>query len=311
MFSYIVRRLFSLIPIIIGVTLAIFLLLNVLPGNPARLMAGPYAPQETVDSIAETMGFNDPLPKQYFRFLGNLLQGDLGTSFRSRNAVAGEVAAVFPKTLLLAFTSQIFSVVVGVFLGMVAALRRGSLADRLVMIAGVLGLSLPAFFLALLLQIIFSVFLGLLPPSGYGGLDLHIIMPTLALGIPGAGWMARVSRSAFLEVLPQDFMRTLRAKGLPENKVIWKHVLKNALVPIISLIGTDFSAKLAGIIVVEYIFSWPGIGKYGYDALFAKDMPALQATIIVLTISVCIVNLVVDILYAVIDKRIRFTKTGE
>ncbi len=311
MFSYIIRRVLSLIPIIFGVTLAIFLLLTVLPGDPARLIAGQYAPQETVDSIAQEMGFNDPLPVQYFRFLSQLVQGDLGTSFRSRGSVAEEIAQVFPKTLLLAFTSQIFSVVVGVSLGMVAALKRGSVADRLVMVCGVLGLSLPAFFLALLLQICFSVFLGILPPSGYDGFSLHLIMPTLALGIPGAGWMARVSRSAFLEVLPQDFMRTLRAKGLPEKLVIWKHALKNAMIPIISLIGTDFSAKLAGILVVEFIFSWPGIGKYGYDALFAKDMPALQATIIVLTISVCIVNLLVDITYAIIDKRIRFTKTGD
>lgn len=306
MFSYIVRRILSLIPIVLGVTLVIFLLLNVLPGDPARLMAGPYAPQETVDSISREMGFDDPLPKQYVRFLGNLLHGDLGRSYRSRGPVAQEIMSVFPKTLLLAAVSQVFSVVLGVFLGMTAALNRGRLVDRAVMFSGVLGLSLPAFFLALLLQILFSIKLGWLPPSGYGGLDIRIIMPALALGLPAAGWMARVSRSAFLDVLPQDFMRTLRAKGLPERAVIWRHALKNAMVPIISLIGTDFSAKLTGIIVVEFIFSWPGLGKYGYDALFAKDMPALQGTVIVLTVSVCVVNLIVDILYAFIDKRIRY-----
>lgn len=294
-----------MIPIIIGITLIIFLLLNVLPGNPARVIAGPYATQEVVDSIAEQMGFNRPLYVQFWEFFTNFLRGDLGRSYISRGKVADEIWSVFSKTLLLAAVSTVFSVGVGLALGITSALKRGKIGDRLVMIGAVIGLSMPAFLVGLLLQIIFSIWLGILPPSGYG-FDLHIIMPVLALGIPSAGWMARVSRSAVVDILPQDFMRTLRARGLPEHITIWKHALKNAMVPIVSLIGSDFTAKLGGIIVVEYIFSWPGLGKYGYDALFNRDLPALEGTVIVLTLCVCVVNLITDIIYACIDRRINY-----
>lgn len=196
-------------------------------------------------------------------------------------------------------------------LGMIAAVRRGSLVDRGVTAFGVLGLSIPQFWFALILQLLFAVTLQWLPPSGYGvGFDRYIILPALTLGIPSAGMMARVSRSAFLEVLPQNYIRTTRAKGLQERFIIWRHTMKNALIPILSLVGTDISRLITGTMIVESVFSWPGIGKYGYDALFYKDMPALQATVLVLAVTICGVNLIVDILYGLVDPRVRVSQKG-
>ncbi|MCI5956261.1 MAG: ABC transporter permease, partial [Clostridiales bacterium] len=207
--------------------------------------------------------------------------------------------------------TEIAGVLMGVMLGMTAALRRGKVLDRCVTAFGVLGLSIPQFWFALILQLLFAVTLQWLPPSGYGvGFDKYIILPALTLGIPSAGMMARVSRTAFLEVLPQNYIRTARAKGLKEHVVIWRHALKNALIPILSLIGTDISRLITGTMIAESVFSWPGIGKYGYDALFYKDMPALQATVLVLAIAICIINLVVDILYGFVDPQVRLSQKG-
>ena len=291
---YIVRRLLALIPVILGLTLVIFLLVNVIPGDTARLIAGEYADEATVEQIRTTMGLDKPILVQYGNYLLDLVQGDLGLT-------------VFPKTIQLAVTTEVISIVVGLFLGMSAAVRRGSLFDRGITMFGVLGLSIPQFWFALILQLVLAVKFGWLPPSGYqGGFDIDIILPAITLGIPSAGMMARISRSAFLEVRPQNYIRTARAKGLREKSVIWKHALKNALIPVLSLVGTDMSRLFTGTMIVESVFSWPGIGKYGYDALFYKDMPALQATVLVLAVSICLVNLAVDVLYAAADPRVRY-----
>ena len=307
MIRYIVRRLLALIPVIIGLTLVVFLLVNVVPGDTARLIAGEYTDEETVEQIRVAMGFDKPILEQYGNYLLSLLKGDLGRSYQTHRPVAEEIATVFPKTIQLALTTEIISIVVGLLLGMTAALHRGSLYDRIISMFGVLGLSIPQFWFALILQLVLSVKLGLLPPSGYGhGFDIYILLPAITLGIPSAGMMSRVSRSAFLDVLPQNYIRTALSKGIQNHLVVWKHALKNALIPVLSLVGTDMSRLLTGTMIVESVFTWPGIGKYGYDALFYKDMPALQGTVLVLAVSICLVNLIVDILYAAADPRVRY-----
>lgn len=307
MIQYIVRRLLALVPVVLGLTLVVFLLVNVVPGDTARLIAGEYADEATVEQIRTTMGLDKPIPEQYGNYLLSLLRGDLGRSYQTRRPITEEIATVFPKTIQLAVTTELISILAGLVLGMTAALHRGSLFDRGISMFGVLGLSIPQFWFALILQLVLAVNLGWLPPSGYqGGFDLYIILPALTLGIPSAGMMSRISRSAFLEVLPQNYIRTARAKGLREGLVVWKHALKNALIPVLTLVGTDMSRLLTGTMIVESVFAWPGIGKYGYDALFYKDMPALQATVLVLAVSICLVNLLVDILYAAADPRVRY-----
>lgn len=311
MFKYILRRLLIMIPVLIGLTIVVFLLVNVLPGDTARIIAGDYADEATVQSIREAYGLDKPIHIQYINYIRDLLHGDFGRSYHSRRDIATEIANVYPKTIQLALATEVVGVVVGVLLGMIAAVRRGSLVDRGVTAFGVLGLSIPQFWFALILQLLFAVTLQWLPPSGYGvGFDRYIILPALTLGIPSAGMMARVSRSAFLEVLPQNYIRTARAKGLKERLIIWRHTLKNAMIPILSLIGTDMSRLITGTMIAESVFSWPGIGKYGYDALFYKDMPALQATVLILAVTICAVNLIVDILYGLVDPRVRVSQKG-
>ena len=311
MFKYILRRLLIMIPVLIGLTIVVFLLVNVLPGDTARIIAGDYADEATVQSIREAYGLDKPIHIQYINYIKDLLHGDFGRSYHSRRDIATELANVYPKTITLALATEVVGIVLGVMLGMIAAVRRGSLVDRGVTAFGVLGLSIPQFWFALILQLLFAVTLQWLPPSGYGvGFDRYIILPALTLGIPSAGMMARVSLSAFLEVLPQNYIRTARAKGLKERLIIWRHTLKNAMIPILSLIGTDMSRLITGTMIAESVFSWPGIGKYGYDALFYKDMPALQATVLILAVTICGINLIVDILYGLVDPRVRVSQKG-
>ncbi len=308
MTRYIIRRLLALIPVVLGLTLVVFLLVNVVPGDTARLIAGEYADEKTVESIRVAMGLDKPVLEQYKNYLLSLAKGDLGRSYQTHRPVAEELMTVFPKTIQVALTTEVISIIVGLLLGMTAALHRGSLYDRGISMFGVLGLSIPQFWFALILQLLLAVQLKWLPPSGYqNGFDIYIILPAITLGIPSAGMMSRVSRSAFLEVIPQNYIRTARAKGLRERSVVWKHALKNALIPVLSLVGTDMSRLLTGTMIVESVFTWPGIGKYGYDALFYKDMPALQGTVLVLAVAICLVNLFVDILYAAADPRVRYS----
>lgn len=311
MFKYILRRFLIMIPVLIGLTIVVFLLVNVLPGDTARIIAGEYADEATVESIRIAYGLDKPIHIQYIEYVKNLLQGNFGRSYHSRRQIASEISNVFPKTIRLALATELVGVLAGIFLGMTAAMKRGSLVDRGVTAFGVMGLSIPQFWFALILQLLFAVTLKWLPPSGYGiGFDKYIILPALTLGIPSAGMMARVSRSAFLEILPQNYIRTARSKGLNERLVIWRHALKNAMIPILSLIGTDISRLITGTMIAESVFSWPGIGKYGYDALLYKDMPALQATVLVLAVTICVINLVVDVLYGFADPRVRQSQKG-
>ena len=307
MLGYTVRRLLQFIPILIGLVTVLFALLNILPGDPARMMAGPFANPDVVETIREEMGFDRPLWVQYFNNLWDLARGEFGRSYQSRRPILKDLLEVFPKTVQLAIAAEVASALLGIWLGIVAATRRNGWADRLIMAIAALNLSFPLFWLALMLQIVFAVFLRLLPPSGYGtGFDSFIILPAITLALPSLGLLARITRAALLEILDEDYIRTARAKGLGTALLMRRHILPNALIPIVTTIGTDFVRLLGGIPIIEVIFAWPGIGKYAFDALVFRDLPALQASVIVLAISVSLVNLVVDLLYAFINPRIRY-----
>ena len=307
MIGYVVRRLLQFVPILIGLVTVLFALLNILPGDPARLMAGPFANPDVVETIREQMGFDRPILVQYLDNLWNLARGQFGRSYQSRRPILADLIEVFPKTVQLAFAAEVTSALFGIWLGVIAATRRNGWADRLIMTVAALNLSFPLFWLALMLQIVFAVFLRLLPPSGYGaGFDSFIILPAFTLALPSLGLLARITRAALLEVMSEDYIRTARAKGLKGALVTRRHILPNALIPIVTTIGTDFVRLLGGIPIIEVIFAWPGIGKYAYDALVFRDLPALQASVIVLAVSVSLINLVVDLLYAFINPRIRY-----
>ncbi|MCY3990980.1 MAG: ABC transporter permease [Caldilineaceae bacterium] len=307
MLGYTIRRLLQFVPILIGLVTVLFALLNILPGDPARMMAGPFADPDVVKTIREEMGFDRPLWIQYLDNLWDLARGEFGRSYQSRRPILKDILEVFPKTVQLALAAEVTSALVGIWLGVIAATRRNGWADRLIMTIAALNLSFPLFWLALMLQIVFAVFLRLLPPSGYGaGFDQFVILPAITLALPSLGLLARITRAALIEVMEEDYIRTARAKGLRSVLVMRRHILPNALIPIVTTIGTDFVRLLGGIPIIEVIFAWPGIGKYAYDALVFRDLPALQASVIVLAVSVSLVNLVVDLLYAFINPRIRY-----
>lgn len=306
MFPAIVRRLLLFPVYVVGLSVVVFLLLYWLPGDPARLMAGEYASEETVQTIRTQMGFDRPALVQYGDYLGDFLRGDWGRSYQSRRSVLNDIATVFPKTVQLAVAAELLSITIGLTFGVLAAVYRSSLIDRGLMTLSVLSLSLPLFWLALLLQVLFSLQLRLLPPSGYGSiLSPYTLLPALTLAIPSSGYLARITRASLIEVSGADYVRSAYAKGLTGARVVRRHMLPNTLLPLVSVIGADFARLLGGIMIIEVIFAWPGLGKYAYDALVARDFPALQGALTVLVLSVLLVNLVVDTLYVVIDPRLR------
>lgn len=305
MLKYIIHRLLLLPILVIGLSTVVFALLYLLPGDPARMMAGEYATPETVSRIRTQMGFDRHPAIQYLSYLGGLLSGDWGRSYQSRRPVLNDIGEVFPKTVQLALAAEFMSVLLGASFGILAAVFRDSWVDRLLMTLAVLSLSLPLFWLALILQIFFALQLKLLPPSGYGSLfSPFIFLPALTLAIPSSGFLARITRAAMIDVSSADYLRTAYAKGLKRSHVIVRHTVPNALIPMISVIGTDLVRLLAGILIIEVIFAWPGLGKYAFDALTHRDFPALQASLNVLAVSVLLVNLLTDVLYAVFDPRI-------
>lgn len=306
MLRIVVNRLLLLPFLLLGLSAVVFALLYVLPGDPARMMAGQFAPPETVETIREQMGFNRPAIVQYVDYVGDVLQGDWGRSYQSRRPVLQDITNVFPKTIQLALMAELISVAVGGTLGVLAAVYRNSWLDRLLMTLSVLSLSLPLFWLALLLQIFFSIQLHLLPPSGYGeGLSRYIVLPAITLAIPSSGFLARITRAAMIDVSFADYLRTAHAKGLSRLIVVTRHMIPNALLPMISVVGADLARLFGGVLIIEVIFTWPGLGKYAFDALTQRDFPALQGSLNVLAASVLMISLLTDVLYAIADPRLR------
>lgn len=310
MAAYALRRLLQFIPTIVGVTLILFLLLNVLPGN-AALMAG--GPQETnvdatyIELMKKEWGLDKPLYVRYLDYMGKLLVGDLGKSFLRRESVSGLLASRIWPTLKLAVVAMGVAVCLGVPLGFYSALRQGSWQDSVSMVGAVSGVSLPQFWLGLLLMFFFSVKLPVLPPQGYGdGALSHIILPGFTLGVGYMALLARTTRAAVVEILNTDYVRTARAKGLPAITVNRKHVLRNALILVLTAAGLQFGGLMGHTVIVEKLFSWPGVGSLLVDSIFQRDIPVTQGCIFFLIVVFLLVNLAVDLLYAVIDPRIDY-----
>ncbi|PJX25430.1 glutathione ABC transporter permease GsiC [Advenella sp. S44] len=305
MLSYLVKRIFGMIPTLMLVCVVVFLFVHMLPGDPARLAAGPEADAETVQNIREQLGLDLPLPQQFGHYLLNLSQGDLGTSLRTKRPVLTEIAARFSPTLLLTIASMVWSVIFGLVIGVVSAVWRNRWPDRLFMTLAVSGISFPPFALGMILIQIFAVQLGWLPSVGATSWQ-HYILPSFTLGAAVAAIMARFTRASFVEVIQEDFVRTARAKGLSEKIVIVKHTLRNALIPVITMMGLQFGFLLGGSIVVETVFGWPGMGTLLVDAVSARDYPIIQGLVLLFSFEFILINLIVDVLYGVINPTIRY-----
>ena len=304
MHKYVLKRILLLIPVLLGVSLLVFAIMSLTPGDPAQLILGENAPKEAVLKLREEMGLNDPFFMQYFRFVKNAIMGDFGRSYTTGREVFGEIFARFPNTLILAVIGIIISVCIGIPIGIISATRQYSFLDSFSMVIALLGVSMPVFWLGLMLILTFSVKLGWLPSGGIDGLK-SIILPAVTLGVGSAAIITRMTRSSMLEVIRQDYIRTARAKGVAEKVVINKHALKNALIPIITVVGLQFGHLLGGAVLTESVYSWPGVGRLMVDAIRQKDTPTVLAAVVFLAAAFSVVNLLVDILYAYVDPRIK------
>jgi peptide/nickel transport system permease protein len=333
--AYFLRRLLGLIPVLLGVSLLVFAFVRAIPGDPARVMLGERATEESVQRIREDLGLNRPLPEQYLRFMGNLARGDLGTSIFSQIPIADDLKRRFPATLELSIAAMLFATTFGVLLGVLAAVRRNSGVDNATMALALVGVSMPVFWLGMILKYIFSISTKIFPPSarisdvltfsfvpitnllvldGILRLNpavvwdalLHLVMPALALGTIPMAIIARMTRSSMIEVLSQDYVRTARAKGLVQRSVIWKHALRNAMLPVITVIGLSFGTLLSGAVLTETIFAWSGIGSWIYEGIFQRDYPVVQTGVLLVSLVFVLVNLIVDLSYAAFDPRIQY-----
>jgi glutathione transport system permease protein len=305
MTQYVLKRLLGLLPTLLIVAVLVFLFVHMLPGDPARLAAGPDASPETVALVRADLGLDKPMPQQFLNFFTNILQGDFGRSLRSKRPVSTEIAERFMPTLLLTLTSMAWAVVFGMAIGITSAVYRNRWPDRLGMALAVSGISFPAFALGMLLMQLFSVQLGWLPTVGADSWK-HYVLPSITLGAAVAAVMARFTRASFVEVIQEDFVRTARAKGVSEKWVVLKHCLRNALIPVVTMMGLQFGFLLGGSIVVEAVFNWPGLGRLLVDAVDMRDYPVIQTLVLLFSLEFILINLVVDVLYGFINPTIRY-----
>jgi ABC-type dipeptide/oligopeptide/nickel transport system permease component len=305
MLAFVTRRLLLAIPTLFGVLVVVFLLLYIAPGDPVMEMVGERADAETVARLRAELRLDDPVPVQFAHYAGGVLTGDLGTSYITGRPIARDILERFPKTLQLATAAMLLAASLGITIGVLSARKPGSAFDRFAMATAYLGISFPVYWVGLILILLFAVTLRWLPPSGFGRLEF-LVLPALALGTRSIAFLARMTRSAMLEVLNSDFIRTARAKGMRERVVLGRHALRNALIPIITVLGLDFGNYLTGSILTETIFSWPGLGRYVVNAIARRDLPAIQGSILFLSLVFVLVNLVTDLLYAKADPRVRY-----
>ena len=294
------------IPTLLGVMIVVFLLLYVAPGDPVQDMVGERADAETIARLRKELNLDEPLPKQFVLYAGGVIKGDLGNSYITQRPILRDIKERFPKTLLLAGSAMLLASILGITIGVLSARNPGGWFDRLGLGLAYLGISFPVYWVGLILILIFAVTLRWLPPSGYGGVK-YLILPALALGSRSIAFLARVTRSSMLEVLGGDFVRTARAKGLRERVVIVRHALRNALIPIITVLGLDFGYYLTGSILTETIFSWPGIGRYVVNAIARRDLPAINGSVLFLSVVFVLVNLITDLAYAKADPRVAYS----
>ena len=311
--NFVIRRVLATIPVALVVGTVVFFLSHLIPGDPARIMAGPEASQSDVDRITRSLGLDQPLPVQYITWLGNAVRGDLGVSFFQQEPVLATVLSRLEPTVTLAVLATLFSVSVGVPLGIIAARNRGSVLDRVVMAFAVAGISVPYFWLGLMLVALFAVQLGWLPAVGYqspykGDLSAlrHLIMPVVALGFSASAFTARLTRTTMVQILEEDYVRTARAKGLSGSRVLFRHALPNSLILIITSLGLTFASLLSGAIITEVIFNIPGVGRLILEAIHRRDYPLIQGVILMIAIFNVCVNLIVDLLYGIVDPRISY-----
>ncbi|MGG0178558.1 ABC transporter permease [Gottfriedia acidiceleris] len=303
MFLFIVRRIIQTIPVLLGVSLVVFLIMQMVPGDPATLLAGEGATKQTIEMIRHQLGLDRPVAIQYFDYVYHVLQGDFGESLRNNRPVLDEIMIRLPITIELALASIFITVVLGMLAGIISATKQYSAADITIMIVALLGISLPSFWFGLMLIYFFSVNLHIFPVAGWGTFK-HMVLPALTLGAGGAAIVARMTRSSMLEVVRQDYMRTARAKGLKEHVIIYKHGLKNALIPVITVVGLQFGALLGGTVLTESVFAINGLGRLIVDAIRTRDLPMVQGGVLIASVIFVFMNLAVDILYRYFNKRV-------
>lgn len=304
MSRYVIKRLVMLIPVLIGVTFLVYFIISLSPGDTAAMLAGEDADAATIEALRHELGLDQPVPVQYARYMLNLLKGDMGNSYKTGRPVTNMIVSSFPNTAKLAFWSILVAVGIALPIGIISATKQYSMFDNVGMVVALIGVATPNFWLGLMMIILFSLNLGWLPSGGNKGWSSYI-MPAITLGTGDAALITRMTRSSMLEVIRADYIRTARAKGVPEGKVVYQHALRNALIPVVTAIGLQFGSLLGGATLTETVFAWPGIGRSTVDSIKTKDTTQVLGNIIVLTITFSCVNLLVDILYAFIDPRIK------
>jgi len=302
---YVLKRVLLALPVLLGVSVVVFVAIRLIPGDPAQIMAGQAATEEVVRQIRQSLGLDQPLPVQYLYFLRNVVRGDLGRSLFNGAPVVEELGQRFPRTVRLALASIVVASLIGVPAGILAATRHLSWLDTLVMLVALVGVSMPVFWLGLNLILVFSVRLQWVPAFGYETWR-HLLLPSVTLGAASAAIVARMTRSSMLEVLGQDYIRTARAKGLAERVVVNRHALRNALIPVVTVLGLQLGTLLSGAVLTETVFAWPGIGRLLVDAVLARDYPIIQGATLLIAATFVALNLAVDLLYGLLDPRIRY-----
>ncbi len=305
MWRYVAKRVLLSLPVLLGVSVVVFVAIRLIPGDPAQLMAGQAATEEVVRQIRQSLGLDQPLPVQYLYFLRNVVRGDLGRSLFNGAPVVEELGQRFPRTVRLALASMAVASLIGIPAGILAATRRLTWVDTAVMVVALVGVSMPVFWLGLNLILVFSVRLQWFPAFGYETWR-HLVLPSITLGAASAAVVARMTRSAMLEVLGQDYIRTARAKGLSERAVVNRHALRNALIPVVTILGLQLGTLLSGAVLTETVFAWPGVGRLLVDAVLARDYPIIQGTTLLIAATFVALNLAVDLLYGLLDPRIRY-----
>ncbi|HEX7101952.1 MAG TPA: nickel ABC transporter permease [Nitrolancea sp.] len=306
MVAYTLRRIIMLVPILFGVSVLVFMMLHLTPGDPARLIAGPTATPEQVDEIRTMLGLKEPLYEQYYHYMNRLVHGDLGQSVITHDSVTSELAPRFIATAELSGAAMVLAVIVGMTFGIISATRQYSIVDNVLSVLALFGLSTPAYWLGLMLILLFSLHFGWFPAAGRGGLS-HFVLPTITLSLFAMATVARMTRGSLLDVLNQDYVQAARAKGLSESFVLIRHALKNALIPVMTVVGLQVGQLLSGAVLTETVFSWPGIGRFLVDSIEARDFPIVQGGVLLTAVVFVVVNLIVDLLYGIVDPRIRYS----
>jgi glutathione transport system permease protein len=306
MIKYFIKRCFNILPVLFVVSVLAFSFVHLLPGDPARMMAGQDADEATIRMVREQLGLNRSLPVQYLTYMGKLIKGDLGISLRTKIPVVREIQQRYLPTMYLAVAGMAWSVVIGVLFGAIAAIYSSKWQDYLAMILSVSGISVPQFWLGLLAIQLFAVYLRWVPVAGYSGKFFELILPAFTLGATVAAIMARFTLSAFLDVLNEEYISTARAKGVTETLIMWKHAFRNALIPVVTMVGLQFGFLLGGSVVVETVFAWPGLGRFMIEAVGVRDYPVLQALLLLYSFHFVFINLLVDMVYALINPEIRY-----